>query len=110
MHMRLNVTPSMTAPNKPTLALRLAHSDEAGLVRRLADLDDARMLDGEILLALVDGQAVAALSLTDGRVVANPFLPTAEAVALLTLRASQLCAPRARRWAGRITQPRAAAA
>jgi hypothetical protein len=72
-----------------------------GVVRRLADLDDAPMLNGEILLALVDGQAIAALSLTDGRVVADPFLPTAEAVALLSLRASQLSATQARRWAGR---------
>jgi hypothetical protein len=100
----------MTAPDKPTLALRLAHPDETDLARRLADLDDAPMLDGEILLALVDGQPVAALSLTDGRVVANPFVPTAEAVALLTLRGSQLCAPQARRWARRIARPRAAAA
>jgi hypothetical protein len=100
----------MTPAHKSTLALRLAHADETGLVRRLADLDDAPMLDGEILLALVDGQPVAALSLTDGRVLANPFVPTAEAVALLTLRAAQLSAKRARRWAGRILGPRAAAA
>jgi hypothetical protein len=92
----------MTAQAKSTLALRTAHADDIDLLRRLADLDSAPMLTGEILLALVDGQAVAALSLRDGRVVANPFVPTVEAVALLTLRASQLSAARARRWAVRI--------
>jgi hypothetical protein len=100
----------MTAKDKSTVALRVAHPDESNLVRRLADLDDAPMLDGGVLLALVDGRAVAALSLTDGRIVADPFVPTAEAVALLTLRASQLCTPRARRWAGRIARPFATAA
>jgi hypothetical protein len=96
----------MTPPRISPLTLRLARADETGIVRRLADLDDAPTLKGEILLALVDGQAIAALSLTDGRVVADPFLPTAEAVALLTLRASQLSAIRARRWAGRTVRPR----
>jgi len=67
-------------------------------VRRLADLDDAPPLRGEVLLALVDGEAVAALSLSDGRVVANPFLPTADTVSVLALRASQLSRRRARRW------------
>ena len=74
----------MTKPHN-TLALRVAHVDEAPVVRRLAALDDARPLDGDVLLALVDGEAVAALSLDDGRVVANPFLPTADTVRLLSL-------------------------
>ncbi len=50
------------------------------------------------MLALLDGEAVAAVSLSDGRVVANPFLPTADTVTLLGLRASQLSRrPRAHR-------------
>jgi hypothetical protein len=87
----------MTTATDSTLALRVAQPDETRVLRRLADLDDSPPLDGEVLLALVDGEAVAALSLSDGRVVANPFLPTADTVTLLALRASQLSRSRARR-------------
>jgi hypothetical protein len=80
----------MTTSNDQTLAIRVADDDDELAVRRLAALDDARPLRGEVLLALVDGEAVAATSLTDGRVVANPFLRTADTVSLLSLRAAQL--------------------
>lgn len=80
----------MTQPQNSALALRVAYDDEAATVRRIADLDNARTLSGEILLALVDGEPVAARSLRDGRVVANPFVRTADVVALLDIRASQL--------------------
>lgn len=73
-----------------TIALRLAQSDEQPAVRRLAALDDAPELGGEVLLALVDGEPVAALSLSDGRVVADPFRFTEEAVGLLALRFQHL--------------------
>ena len=82
----------MTQTDKPTVALRVAHDDETDVVRRLAQLDDAPTPSGEILLALVDGEPVAALSLSDGRVVANPFVRTADAVALLEIRAAQIAA------------------
>jgi hypothetical protein len=77
--------------------LRRAHREDADVVRRLAALDDAQALTGPVLLALVDGDAVAALSLHDGRVVADPFVATAEPVSLLRLRAGQLAGARARR-------------
>jgi hypothetical protein len=81
-----------------TVELRPAGAEEAGIVRDLAALDDAPALEGQVLLALIDGRAVAALSLDDGRVVANPFVPTAEVVAVLRMRAEQLSvAPRRRR-------------
>ncbi len=78
-----------TSPD-PILALRVADPDDAVVLRRLADLDDAPPLDGPVLLALLDGVAVAAMSLHDGRVVADPFRPTADTVRLLALRACQL--------------------
>lgn len=87
----------MNMTDKHTLALRVAHDDDAPVVRRLAALDDAPPLQGQVLLALVDDVAVAAASLSDGRVVANPFLPTAETVTLLSLRASQMVERPARR-------------
>jgi hypothetical protein len=92
----------------PTIAIRPAHDDEADAVRRLARLDDSPPLDGDVLLGLVDGAAVAALSLTDGRVVANPFVRTAEVVTLLDMRASQLSPHRTPRRLGFIPARRAA--
>lgn len=81
------------------LALRPAYPDEADVVRNLAALDGAPEIEGRALLALIDGEAVAAVSLRDGRIVANPFVPTADAVALLKLRADHLRGvPRRRRW------------
>jgi hypothetical protein len=87
----------MTTPESSTLALRVADTDDAVALRRLAALDDSAPLEGPVMLALVDGQAVAALSLSDDRIVANPFLPTADAVALLGMRVAQLRRPLGRR-------------
>ena len=90
--------PNVSAPaNAPALALRLAGADDGDVVRDLAALDDAPALEGHVLLALIDGETVAALSLQDGRVVANPFERTDAAVALLRLRAQHLSGRRARR-------------
>jgi hypothetical protein len=90
----------VTTPQNPVLALRVARDDEGDVIRRIADLDDARTLSGEVLLAVVDGEPIAARSLRDGRVVANPFVRTADAVALLDIRASQLTAARQRHRSG----------
>jgi hypothetical protein len=91
-----------------TIELRLANTHEADLVRRLASLDDAQDLEGQVLLARVGGEAVAALSLCDQRVVANPFVPTREAVALLRLRVAQLSGAKARRRSRRLWRLRLA--
>jgi hypothetical protein len=100
---------SAVEANTPAIELRLVGPDEAHLVRRLAALDDAAELEGQVLLALIDGDAVAGLSLCDWRVVANPFVSTRDAVALLRLRAELATNARARRrWLPRILTPRAA--
>jgi hypothetical protein len=81
------------------LALRMADADDAALIRRLAELDGAPALEGPVLLAVVDGEPVAAISMTNSRIVADPFVPTQEAVALLRLRAKHLLgAGTRRRW------------
>ena len=56
-------------------------------VRRLALLDDRRPPSGPALLAYVDGELRAAVGLSDGRAVADPFRPTAEIVDLLRFQA-----------------------
>jgi hypothetical protein len=76
--------------DEPRIELRLAGIDDNGDVRRLAALDEERELEGAVLLALLDGHAVAALSMRDGRSVADQFVLTRELVALLRLRAEHL--------------------
>jgi len=100
--------PPTNPQQTPSLVLRVADAAEAGVVRRLAELDDAAYLNGPVLLALVDGQAVAALSLPERRVVANPFVPTQDAVALLRLRADHLSGARRRRRPRASFRPRLA--
>jgi hypothetical protein len=84
-----------TMTSAPTIAIRPAVLDEAADVRRLAYLDSQRPLRGDVLLALQDGVPVAAVSLADGRVAADPFRRTADIVELLELRANALISSRA---------------
>ena len=70
----------------PEITIRQATSADAFALRRLAALDDARALRGEVLLAEQGGDLRAALSLENGRAIANPFAPTAELVEMLRMR------------------------
>lgn len=82
-HQRIDATES-------AITLRLAVStQEDGVIGRLAALDSARAPAAPVLLALVDGEALVALSLTDGKAVADPFHRTAHPVDLLRARAGQ---------------------
>jgi hypothetical protein len=86
----------------PAVELRLVDA-QAPAVRRLAALDDAPDLTGPVLIALVNDDAVAGLALQDKRVVANPFVPTREVLALLRLRAEHVSgATVRRRWPRRL--------
>ena len=73
-----------------TLTVRLASQADAGTLHTLAQLDEDAPLTGRVLMAEQDGRAVAALSLEDGRTVADPFVASAGAASLLRLRAGQL--------------------
>lgn len=72
------------------LSIRRATQADRLAVERLAALDAARPVGGETLVAEVDGEVRAALPLALGRVIADPFRPTAHLAALLELRAAQL--------------------
>ncbi len=72
------------------LTLRLATSADRPALARLAELDQAIRPPEPVLLGVVMQRPIAALSLSDGSVVADPFAPTAELVELLRLRARQL--------------------
>ena len=70
--------------------LRMASDEDGAAMRRLADLDSRPSILGSALIAEFDGTPVAAMSLSDGEVVADPFRPTAEAIELLDARARSL--------------------
>jgi hypothetical protein len=87
----------LSAPSDPhwsPVVIRLATERDRRALERLAQLDSARPPADEVLLGEVLGRPVAALSLRDGDVIADPFLPTSHIVELLRLRASQLASRR----------------
>ena len=86
--------------SQSTVTLRPATVADAAALHRLAALDSQRDLRGDVLVAELDGHAVAALSLAEDRVVADPFARSADAVALLLARAARR-APRQARRLGR---------
>lgn len=73
-----------------SISLRLAAPADRVALERLAALDSAPALHGQVLLAETGGTLRAALSLRDDRAVADPFAPTAELVELLRTRAALL--------------------
>jgi hypothetical protein len=92
-----------------TLSIRTATSADDTVLRNLAALDSARPVQRPALIAAVDGTPVAAASLRDGRVVADPFVPTADVVRVLRARiAAHGAARRVRRPIARIPRLRAA--
>ena len=74
------------------IVIRRAQDADQGAVARLAEVDGKPVPHGAFLLAEVEGEAQAALSLEDGVAVADPFRPTAALVSLLAVRAEQLAA------------------
>ena len=88
------------------ITVRRSTSGDAGALARLAALDSASPPRGPALVAEADSRMLAALPIGSGRPIADPFEPTAELVALLELRRSQMetaeqsgdSRPRGLRW------------
>ena len=72
------------------VVIRFARPRDAGAIRDLEALDSRRLADGPRLVAELDGQIVAAISVADGVVAADPFVCTVNATTLLRVRARQL--------------------
>jgi hypothetical protein len=88
------------------VTLRLASAADQTPLSRLAALDSARPPAEPVLLALLDGEPVAALSLRDGTHLSDPFRRTVELIDLLRARARQLKSDR--RSPGSRAAPRSA--
>jgi hypothetical protein len=80
----------MTATHDRPIVIRPAREDDDAALRRLAQLDGAKLPDGELLVAEVDGELRAALRIADRAYVADPFFPSKELVGLLDVRARRL--------------------
>jgi hypothetical protein len=78
------------APHVPRVTVRLAEPEDYSAIVRLAALDSARLPTGDLLVAELAGSIQVAVPLDGSRAIANPFVPTADIVTLLELRAEQL--------------------
>lgn len=66
--------------------IRRSHGADEDILRRLAELDSQRPLKGPALIGYIQGRPAAAVSLTDGRVIADPFATTVHLTQILRMR------------------------
>jgi hypothetical protein len=87
---RRQARPLVRRPTRESVLLRMTTIGDAEAIGRLAALESVPEPDCRCVVAEVDGTVVAALPLRGGKVIADPFRPTAHLVPLLELRAKQL--------------------
>jgi hypothetical protein len=86
--------PKRERPVDLSVTIRHAFPDDARALSRLATLDSSAPPPDPVLVAEVDGRLRAALSLSDGTIVADPFHPSQALIELLSARARQLASAR----------------
>jgi hypothetical protein len=72
------------------LTIRRATAADQFSVRRLAALDSSSPPTGDVLLAEMDDELWAAVSIDTGAAIADPFRPSADLVDLLRFRAERV--------------------
>jgi hypothetical protein len=77
-------------PGAAGVTMRPSDDGDQDVLRRLAQLDSTQVPPAPLLVAEVEGQPVAAISLATGESFADPFSRTGDVRALLELRAAQL--------------------
>jgi hypothetical protein len=70
--------------------IRIANRKDADALTELARSGSLRPLGGRVLIGEIDGQPAAAISLADGRVIADPSNDTGGLVATLHMRAGAI--------------------
>jgi hypothetical protein len=73
-----------------SITVRIAGRDDRRALERLARRDGGRVPCGTLLVAEVEGNPLAARSLSDGKTIADPFTHSHHLVELLALRAAHL--------------------
>ena len=81
------------ADRETHITIRPAGPEHGEALRVLAQRDSAPVPPGQLLLALAGEEPKAAISLSTGAVIADPFQPTEALVRLLQQRARQLRTP-----------------
>ena len=89
--------PATAITTAPSVLIRAARGSDGDALEHLAALDSATVPAGSLLVAEADGRVVAAIATSTGEAIADPFLPTADVIALLELRAAGASAPHGRR-------------
>ncbi len=87
----------MSARSEPLwgpLVIRIATPGDRRSLERLAELDSTETPTGATLIGELRERVVAALSLSDGKAIADPFVKTSDVLELLRLRAGQLTSGR----------------
>jgi hypothetical protein len=72
------------------ITIRRSRPEDATALERLAQLDSRTLSGGDLLLAEVGDELHAAVPVGGGQPIADPFRPTAELIAVLSMRARQL--------------------
>jgi hypothetical protein len=75
-----------------TYRIRIANDEDMDTLSDLADRHSEPPLDGPVLIGEIDGVEAAALSLSDGRVIADASRRTDHLVANLRVRATSILA------------------
>lgn len=88
---------TIAAIHPEQITIRVAYPADGPALLKLAQLDSSALPVEPLLVAEAAGRPRAALSLADGRSIADPFFPTDILLALLHVHAAQLGA---RRWGG----------
>lgn len=102
----VDMSPRATA-TATAITIRPAYADDELALVRLAALDSAEIPSRPLVLAEVEGELRAALSLRDGAAIADPFHPSLDVIELLRVHAAAMRgqkprAPRRRRLALRL--------
>ena len=88
-----NMATKAVPDSRTGVTIRIATPADARVLHRLAALDSTRYDGGPALVAEVGDELWAAVSLSDGAMMTDPFRPSGELLALLAERARQLHAP-----------------
>jgi hypothetical protein len=87
-----------------SITIRLTDPTDVDELRRVAQRDSRTVPEGEVLIAIDQGEIRAAISLRSGEVIADPFHRTDELVRMLAMRRAQMlrAIPRRRRGLRRL--------
>ncbi len=84
------LTARKQTPATGSLTIRFATPDDEPALARLAQLDSSHAPRGAVMVAVVDDEMWAALSLDDGHAVSDPFHASSEALWMVAERARGL--------------------